>query len=303
MTRSTLPQSQPIRAPMQSKIPAPSPLDEIVNLVAEKFTEERPDHGSSPEASSAWNLLKAVQRDPTVLNSSHLLKLKNVKWFPVFFAPLMLEKNHPNPDGKLTYMQMIKMLSTTCPHAPPEEGTMRFVEAPGGRMCLFVPEKALASITNDWYKPDGLSVHEKRMFFEEVTWSKAWISSVYEAGNGSKRSTSMKVSKQNKITLLKIFHPTRMPRNADVYPISMQNGEVYSFRPSDWLADISNNWTEGKRRRVSLDQHEMDELEKFTWFQEWITNVRARQHRKRCRPESLIDGYTKRCDSEQHNDT
>ena len=284
--------SQPTCGPKLAPAMNEAQVDEIVDLISVTYADERPTFTEDENSVKAWALLNEVEKDPNILRARHLLKLHEVKWFSKFFTPIMMNNLFPDKTPKMTYKEMILLLKEACPKDPPEEGQSNFTKRSNGQPIMFVPEKALAAITRSWLQKDGLSAHERTMFETLLPWGRSWILNSIHSAKAAKRSAALKVSTANKVTLLKIFHSHFPPSYKDFYPVGVEGGDVYIFRPSEWLGDIANNWLEGNRHRVKLSDAEMKDLEDIPWFKNWIHKLGELREKKRCRADSMLKPYT-----------
>ena len=267
-------------------------VTEIVDLISVAYADKRPVLMEDANTKKAWELLRKVEKDPNILQAQHLLKLDKVEWFSDFFTPIMMNTLYPSNGPHMTYSEMIQLLKKACPDVPPGEGQSMLTTTNNGHPIMFVPEKALAAITQSWFKDNGPSVHDKIMFETLLPWGRAWIAKSSCFGTSKKRTVALKVSVANKIALLKIFHLHSAPTYKDYYPVTVGSDDVYIFRPSEWLGDIANNWFEGNRHSVKLSEAETKELEDIPWFKTWLSKIEKLRHNKRCRSDSMLKPYT-----------
>ena len=203
------------------------------------------------------------------------------------FTASMFKANNP---PSLTYEDMVYMLMQSCKSDVPGEGEMKFTKTKAGKPVVFVPEKALATLKQDWNSNGGPSPFVKKMF-SSLPWADTWMKMALGDSKRVSRLAAKKVSKENKVTLLRIFHPTRAPTYKDSYPIRVGDGYVYNFRPTDWLPDIAGNWLGGHRHHVVLSAEDKKAIETLPWFDSWLDRLRILRERKRCREDTQIEPY------------
>ena len=261
-------------------------VDETVKLICSAYKTSPPTSKEGDEnACRVWQLLRRIEECPNILCERNLRDLRSVKWFPAFFGPVMI--SHITSDGfGLSYGEVLKLLKETCPNTPPKDDHAFFASRSDGQPVLFVPQKALERIAEKWSKHDGLSEVDKTLFENLIPWGRDWIVRSMGTEKQGKRVAARSVSSANKIDIIKLFHCTSKPTSKDCYPIEVDNGSVYLFKPSSWLGDIANNFLPGDRSRVRLSASEMKELEGIPWFTDWIGHLgeqRKRRNAKGCK--------------------
>tara|TARA_B110001450_G_scaffold116058_1_gene109779 strand:- start:6290 stop:7285 length:996 start_codon:yes stop_codon:yes gene_type:complete len=256
-------------------------VDDRVELLVSLFPHEAPpkinkDDNQSDVTRAVWTLLDDIDKNPQMLSTSQMLALSKADWFKDYFTNAMLRKVCKVRD--MSFANMYTMSEQVCPDEPPSSDTQHaFAKGKDGRRVFFEPAKALESIAKCWDKEDGPSVEDKKLL-STLPWGSTWIASACP-GKSAKQSKARLVTKEAKLMMMRIFYPSNAPTWRDEHPVRVGEDSVWTFKPIQWVDDVSNMWTGGERR-VRLSEEEMLLLEQLPWFLPLIEQKRAK---RKCR--------------------
>eukprot|EP00966_Prymnesium_polylepis_P227951 5274784-Prymnesium_polylepis.2 len=146
----------------------------------------------------------------------------------------------------------------------------------GRRMC-FQPAQALEKLAASWNKPYGPSAASKKKMLG-LSWAHEWAD-VFVKRSDYVRNVRM-VTREAKITMLRIFCPFHPPSWRDEIPMRLDNGEVWVFKPVQWLDDVANTWL-GGRSAVALTDDEKKQMETLPWVLPWVERIRERRAKRK----------------------
>lgn len=175
--------------------------------------------------------------------------------------------------------EIVHILTNEYASSAPSSGFPRIATLRSGSKIMFSPLAALKSLNKHWNGEHGPS-EESKDAFSRLSWAESWIKS--NEKNRSKLSKVRCVSKSVKIQLLQIFYPTNPPYWKDEIPVSLEDGTTWTFKPVEWMDDISNNWLEG-RAAVLLSDEEKKQMEKMEWLGSWIERVSCKREARKKR--------------------
>lgn len=242
----------------------------------------------SPEHQMAMKLLDDIDRHPKSVTANVTLTLAKTNWFSDFYTNSMLR--YLDSDNELSFAEMVDFMRDTWGEEPPEEHARHFCTRDNGSVVFFEPLKALKSLARKWKDPRGPTPLVKKEFCQ-LPWAQAWLerNNLGPSADGQHAKARM-VSKDAKILMLRIFYPSQPPTWKDQHAIRVGSGEdmVWTFRPLQWLDDISNLWLGGDRRSVKLTDEEMKTLQQLPWFNPWLERLHLK--RKRREQKRFTDG-------------
>ena len=118
-------------------------------------------------------------------------------------------------------------------------------------------------------------------------------------GKSSKQSNGKLVTKEAKIMMIRIFYPCTAPTWRDEHLVRVGEDSVWSFKPIQWVDDVSNMWL-GGQLRVRLTAEEMLLLEQLPWFILLIEKKRAKRKYRYIR--TGVEPYTSKYRKTNHYD-
>ena len=178
------------------------------------------------------------------------------------------------------------MLSECCTRHYPLPSDEFVVKRRDGKRILFRPFRAVDILARHWRKPRGPSSKGMEVF-ASLSWTGSTIAEWNTRIETVRKSRS--VSRKVKVKLLSIFNPVHRPSWKDAIPIRLTTGDVWVFKPVQWMDDITNVWLGGKIS-VRLTDEERLQLESLPWFRIWIDSVREKREKRRKRREERGEG-------------
>jgi len=172
--------------------------------------------------------------------------------------------------------EIVKLIIDKCSTQPPRQVEGFVVERDNGHKFFFQPTRALRKMAYAWNKPHGPSESSKERFMQ-LPWATDWIDLFVKGANYTRHVRA--VTKDAKIMLLRIFYPSDPPSWRDEIPIGLDNGDVWIFKPVQWLDDLSDSWLRGKSA-VRLSDEEKKQLEALPWVMPWIERIRERRAKR-----------------------
>ncbi len=189
-----------------------------------------------------------------------------------------LEPTVPGPRVvSPSYDEVVDLLVTWCPSERPGAAEQFVVTRYNGRRMFFQPARALDKLGAAWNKPFGPSVTSKKKMLG-LPWAREWAE-VFVKRADYVRNVRM-VTREAKITMLRIFYPFDPPSWKDEIPMRLDNGEVWIFKPVQWLDDVANSWLGGKSA-VALTDGEKKQMETLPWALPWVERIRERRAKRK----------------------
>lgn len=111
-----------------------------------------------------------------------------------------------------------------------------------------------------------------------LPWAPAWAEVFLKQADYA-RNVRM-VTPEAKVTMMRIFYPYYEPSRRDEIPVRLDNGDVWTFRPMQWLEDVANSWL-GGHGAVALTQEEIQQMETLPWVLPWVDSIRERRARRK----------------------
>lgn len=119
-----------------------------------------------------------------------------------------------------------------------------------------------------------------RALLQTLPWFPPWIKG--KSNELADKRRVRQISKSCKVQMLQVFYPVAQPGWRDEIPMLLEDNQVWVFRPTHFLDDISCAWLDGK---PVLSEDDKAALETLPWLKPWIHNIekkRLQRKRPRC---------------------